>query len=502
MAIDADFVSFVWAAGGSSSSDHGGGATKAAWDAGTPSDFITLANGLPTSHATTWDGGDTACVAEAGAGDTVKISAEAGDFQDCVTGTIANIKFDTNGGLDGYYTVTRIDDDYMTIDGLTYSGDLGGSDDNCDVHVGGAMSSIADVASTDLADASSYNCDVLIKGNETLTGDVTVAGGGGTASTMLRFLGVDSDWARIVPTRAAIGGGKANGLLDTSGMPKITLDTNVEFIINEHYVQVDGIWFFGNTVAPMVGSGGVGDYQVYSNCVFTNAGTNATSRCVRADNNCKAYNCDFLATGGSGTTIAVEFDTGCEFVNCRVTNASNDAGSFGIDMHHGVVIGCVFYDILGTGLRYAAPSGPHLVAYCTFDDVVKAISTPNVAETQIFMLVNNIAKDCTDFADNLHAGTANHLLVAFHNVMNGNTDNYSGYAGDIDTSGDSGKGLGFQDLTSDPLFVSEANDDYNLQATSPAKNTGPFLNNRGAMSDVEAGGGIIRHPGMTGGIDG
>jgi len=78
-------------------------------------------------------------------------------------------------------------------------------------------------------------------------------------------------------------------------------------------------------------------------------------------------------------------------------------------------------------------------------------------------------------------------------MYNNTTDYETDLVGDI----------GFQDLSSDPLYISAANNNYNLQSGSPAKNSGPLKTNRGAMSDAEAGGGggILRGPGTTGGID-
>ena len=70
-------------------------------------------------------------------------------------------------------------------------------------------------------------------------------------------------------------------------------------------------------------------------------------------------------------------------------------------------------------------------------------------------------------------------IIAMFNSVDTVTTDYDDFVGD----------LGFQDIVDgNTLFVNEANDDYNLQSGSDAKNSGPFLTNRGAMSDAEAAG--------------
>ena len=63
--------------------------------------------------------------------------------------------------------------------------------------------------------------------------------------------------------------------------------------------------------------------------------------------------------------------------------------------------------------------------------------------------------------------------------------------------------LAFQDIYGAGAdFVNAGAKDFNLQATSPAKNTSPLLTNIGAMSDIEAsggGGGYVGSHSKTGG---
>ncbi len=475
----ADFVSFVWKDGGAVDEDNGGGAKKSVWEANSPSDFFVTATGEAISDATTHNGTDDACDALEGAGDTVKVLApNVDDFAAVIAGTIANLSFKVKTGLNGRYFVTRIDDDEVTIEGLTFSGDMSGGVDDCDIWVGGITGSLVNLinATADLVDATSVNCDVFIKGDETLTADFTLSAGGGSASTMLHLLGVDTSWVRIVPTRTAISGGKSNGPLDTSIMPKITLNTGVEFVTNVPYLQLDGFWFSGDSPTIMVGQSAA-DYQIVTNCVFQNSNTGASATLFRTDNNARIDNCDFIGTGASGGLWLLSVDDYCDVVNCRFTDTSNSTTRLALQIRKGAVVNCIFHNLSGIGIAW--PLNPFIASVigCTFESVNICVQTANNDDLYVFTISNTIASNCTTFFDNQHVSDA--LLLAQFNHLFNVTNSYDKAVGQI----------GFQDLTSDPLFVNAGTNDYNLQAGSPAKNSGSFGNNRGAMSDVEAGGG-------------
>ncbi len=154
----------------------------------------------------------------------------------------------------------------------------------------------------------------------------------------------------------------------------------------------------------------------------------------------------------------------------------------GIDIERGIVSDCVFYDMDGVGIQFNTVSALWIVRQCSFYDVIRPVTTANVAMSVPVVSLNNVAEAAggtEKFFDNLYSGTRKVLIFAQHNQLYNFATDYLNYAGE----------QGFQDLASDPLFVNKGSNDYNLQSGSPAKNSGPFLGNRGAMSDVEAGGG-------------
>ena len=482
-----DFVVFVWDAGSSAASTTGGGCTRAALDGEAGSITNFMGNGSGTPSATT--GGplvsQNALTIENQAGVIGVTDAGAnGWFTSMIDGTIVQVaNYSDNDMADGFFIALKIDNDTISFVGTTYVDDVG----TADIDLGGAIDGIASLiaSAADLVDASSFDCDILIKGNEIFTVDRTLSAGGGTASTLLSFLGVDSSWARVVPTRVVASGGTiANSLLDTSIMPKITLNTNVRFSTDQTYIQVDGIWFSGNNTGRMVGTVN-SDFQIYSNCVFDNAGIASGSIALQSDQFGLVDNCDVIASGATGDTTALSVDHDFSVRNCIIRNDSSSAASKNLDLTFGLVSGCLFYDFNGTAIFHSDRGAPMQVMGCTFENGLTCISTPAQSSAFVFTCMKNIAANCTTFCTNLFSGTDNQIIYAAYNNLFNITNRYVGWIGEVDNSID----FSFTDISSDPLFVSEANDNYNLQATSPAKNAGPLLTNIGAMSDKEAGGG-------------
>ena len=479
-AIGSDYVSFVWNGGASSADDHGGGAVRTVWDAGSPSDFFNTSTGEAILTV---------------ADNSVNITDNSPEYKLTKTGAFANLVTGTIGfvdffapDLDGYFVFVKIDDDNAFLSGSTYT-----SDQTCNLRLGGAIKTLGGTINTDLADAGTVNCDVLIKGNETFPSGDTVASGDGTVTTMLRFLGVDSSWDRIVPTRTtAPGGSKANYLLDTSAMPTITLGANY-LLFDVDYVQVDGLYFTGTRTFALAGTA-TNNQQIYSNCVFDNASTANSAIALSAKNNTVVYNCDIIASGASGTTEAISILNNAHIYNCQILNASSSASSVGIDIGSGEIIGCVFYDIDGTGVRYKSLSTQWVVGHCTFYDVIKPITTPSAVATDYTKIFNNVAEAVGGtevFIDNLYSGTRKVPLFAAYNHLYNFGTTYNNYVGE----------QGFQDLASDPLFKDEGNNDYNLQNASPANIPRP-LRPGGALDAEAGGGGGGRTPGIGKGIGG
>ncbi len=483
----ADFVSFVWDAGGAVDSDNGGGTKKSVWNPGTPDVFFTIEDGSAKSAAATHNGSFTACTVVEGAGDTVKVVApNATDFEDVITGLIANIEFETTTGLNGRYFVTAIDDDELTIDGLTYSVDLSGADDACDIWVGGIAGGIVDLIgdAADLVDATSVNCEVLIKGNETLAADLMLSAGGGTVSTMLHFLGVDSSWVRIVPTRVTASGGSiANGLLDTSIMPTLTCNAGVSLNFDGAggwWTHVDGIYITGSTT-DAGGILGTDDtrYNVYTNCVIRNTDNSASVPASRGTRYSMWFNCDILREGATQATFGIRCANESVVQQCLILNSSSSATSVGVFNDLSSVSDCLFYDFSGVGV-WINTSGPATkITGNTFYNCLTCVQLDNASLFNT-LIVNNLADNCTNFATN--ASATDSIVIAMFNRLGPSVTN--DYESDI--VGD----VGFQDITSATAnFVSTANKNFNLTATSPAKEATAVKTDIGSHPSKDAAGG-------------
>ena len=424
-------------------------------------------------------------------GGSIEITAALdGDFADLLVGMGVYVTWtDTGGGgtgTDGPQIIIAIDTgtnpDTITIGGwlAIYAGDDVG------IVVGGAVEIVDGLQevldNTTIGSAAAQNVFVYMTGNATITADIAKDVGGGSASTMWHLYGCDETYTRVTPTRTSIGTGKANGPLDTTDMPTITLNSGVEFGVPVNYVHIDGIYFTGSSTDTygMVGTS-TGDYQIYSNCVFLNAGNGAGSRAISTDKYGRIYNCDAFATGANEITRCFQTGTSVSVINCRGTNTSTSATSSVFAVAYGAIQNCLAYDGAGIGVYLYNSNGfSSTITGCTFENLLTAIKFFTTSTAFPTLVANNVVMNCTNFIDN--PGASNILIAGFYNQLNTITTSYP-----ADVVGE----LGFQDLTSDPLFVSAANDDYNLQAASPAKNSGPFLTNRGAMSDAEAAGGGI-----------
>ncbi len=486
--VAADTTIGVYAAGSKSYKYNSGGAKTSVWNSNSPFNFINSDGGPINNEESNWLGNQSGCSVTEGPGSVLEITPDPSgedpsnqDFANVITGTIAYVDFASTYDS-GYYFVTRRDNlgtITVTLDGTTYI-----SNTSCDIRIGGAINSIVSTqvggTMVDIANAATQNRIVLIKDDETLADNLTFTSGGGTAVTLLHFFGVDTDWVRIVPTRTiANGGAIANSLLDTSIMPDITLNANVELHFDVNYVHVDGLFVHGNTDTHLVGSSGA-DFQQYTNCAFDNASTGDNAKALRGDVNTYVENCDLIASGASGDTQCFNGDGPSVVINCRLIQSSSDTlASLGIQSDQGFILNCLFDTVQGIAIKWIGTSNliPQVVANCTFWECGVEVQYPNAAHTIPAVFSNNLSSG-NDIAviDNLAAN--DRLFFGYYNrIIDFDTAKYpSDIVGDV----------GFQDITGAGTdFVSTGNKNFNLQIISPASRSGSLGNNIGALPTVE-----------------
>jgi len=222
MAIDEASVSFCYAAGAGSDLGNGGGATLAAWEAKNAYTDFMAADGGPIAS-------ETACTLSGGA-DLFITATSSGAFSDVVVGTIALCMF-TGVYANGYYIITDVDPsgDWVEIN-LTSQEVPTPTGETCDIVIGGAIDGLENVINTDLANATNYDSTVLIKGSETLGGQQDINTGGGSSTTRLRFIGVNSSWEED-GTRAVI--------TTSSSITSLVKITDVDYFEFRH-IDFDG----------------------------------------------------------------------------------------------------------------------------------------------------------------------------------------------------------------------------------------------------------------------
>ena len=415
----ADYVIFSWSGGTGAYYTNGGGCTKAAWDAGSPSDFMNTSTGAArqTRLLTVTNLAGVVGFTDSGANSWFSTA-------NFVDGTLVFVDSYTGNDLtDLWYIAERSgDDDTIKLLGSTYVDDVG---DTATIRVGGAISGLSDLITyaPDLIDATNYNEYVYINGDETIAVDTTIATGGGTASTLLSLLGVDSSWVRVVPTRTTANGGTiANYLLNTSIMPTITLSANAEFLLNVPYVHVDGLYFTGDTGVQVVGTSS-GDYQSYTNSVFKNITTSNGAMALRTDNYSYVNNCDIIAFGATGDTVAFRADLNVIVNNCRIINNSSLTSSKGMLIQFGVVTNSLFDSIQGIAINWTLSTSSLMqyVANNTFWECGTDVSYPNSAPAQFKIFVNNISSgNDTTVIDNLY--TSDVLFFGYYNRIIGRSE--------------------------------------------------------------------------------
>ena len=309
---------------------NGGGATKTAWDAGSPSDFIGANGGtIRADTGVTYTNGTTTFSAT-GIGTGVTVGTLA-----FVSGT--NI-------TTGIYEVTGQTNDTVVMADIVATGD------NTDsvVNVGGALDTLQQAL--DDADGTSFN-KYIFDSEPTLTvaATIDVDAFGGSSSSRVFIIGTNTslvdDGTQITLTAQAAGA-LANGILEVdSGAP---------------FGYVKNIIFDANTdgaahciVQDNTGNGVEG--WVFENCRFTAASDmNIEWQGVIAGTHLQLINCEIDNAANEGWGIpSSSANRGRPWaINCKI----HDNGSHGIYLGTAqtIIFGCQIYDNGGDGILTGA----------------------------------------------------------------------------------------------------------------------------------------------------
>lgn len=381
MAVNKETVCFVLN-GGAGSTSNAGGATKAAWDAGSPSDFMS-ATGAPIVT-------DTTCtLGSDGVGSVnTRISGSSSlIFDSIVNGTVAYVSFDataiTDGYENGYYEVQRVDGESGQLDLLdcTYTASAG----TCDIWIGGAFDDLNNCANADIMNAEVYTRTCYVQGdvlNQT-AGIVISAGGndGNDGNIWKQIIGVDENWNRLpvgeYVTYDSSGSG-ATGL-GTHGILISTTGTYVYGIAQKYPAGSD------TTPASYYCLYSSGSRAIFENCYgeggyFCLRILGLAVSCVAVNPYVYGFfsgthgvsyrNCSVI--GGAYSTNASGFyvsGAGNSFDNCLVVDVKNGIQNFGTSYYY-IINNCTFVRCSGSGVYSSAASSAACVAIanCLFID--------------------------------------------------------------------------------------------------------------------------------------
>lgn len=270
-----------------------------------------------------------------------------------------------------------------------------------------------------------------------------------------------------------------------------------------------------------------GGYQIMSNISMLTTGasgnyvlsvTGATFKGHRlrlenqdsASGNCRAFGsntsggndlsaCYFKTTSAAD---AVLVNAPATFLGCVFEGAADglDSGS------NCVVVGCVFNNSGANGILHSVTS--LLVAignsfYSCATDGIRFTGLPGTTAPHV--LANNIFSECGGYGINNATGTNTANIHRVGNLFFNNTSGTENGFGDLPSFA--------QQTDSSSPFTNAGSADFSLVGTSNAKANGlpglfenqsykSYLDIGAVQREEPAGGGLIRHPGMSGGLNG
>ena len=467
-----DFVTFVYANGVGSSGDNGGGCTKQIWDVENHDalKFMESDGGplVAASLTVVNVGGEVGFTEPGGASDY---------FADMVDGTFVLIDSYSGDDIsDGRYIAEYADDDTIYLVDTIYVDDAGQTGG---ITLGGAIDGLASLIAfeSDLADAGLYNCDVLIRGNETLPGTIAIgSGGGGSSSLRLRLLSVNSSWAyekgavtltataNLVNGLIRFGTGTGISYVDIIGF---VIDGggagNAEKGLSFPDADSDFIHIIDCTIQDVIEPPGYGiEFQgdAYAVINTTVAGCRYGIFAGTGD----AMKTQYLHSSFRDNGVGVHVDaTDNHFIHCEFIDSSSTLGTGD---------GLVFDDVESFGT----------VQLCSFLNNDGDGMQINVASLQI-MVLNNASSGNGGFGYNISDNNVTSLGVFGYNHSYNETDC-------SDTGTWATLGIG-NNITGDPKFnnVADGSEDLDLQASSPLIAAGVNGANIGSGNHAVGGGG-------------
>lgn len=361
---------------------------------------------------------------------TATVTLDSGsDLSSVVVGDCIRLSAESGSGIrsSDIFEITAVDDGADTVDVTPTPGTNSGQT----WAVGGAFATLGKAFGILRTADTDY---VWVKGGTdyTETVDITLAMGIASPATIEGYTTTPGDGGVFTINGGAV---RDYGIEDT-GVTGVSYYTFKNMRVTNHAQRGMSLQM---------------DACVCKNCQFDNNTVDG----VYVDDRWRFEACSFPNNGGNGCYA----DEDCIFVGCT----AHGNGVDGITAKSGIMFACMANSNTGDGLVFrGAGYALNVFINCTVDGDNKTTDTGIDCGGAVYGLsaaVNNIVYDCAT-GINVVGGSAEQF-ISRNNLVNGNTDNYSGGA-DTYTG----------EVTDPPQFMDEAGGDYTLRSTSPAREAG------------------------------
>lgn len=287
-------------------------------------------------------------------------------------------------------------------------------------------------------------------------------------------------------------GRNANGTLNTTGMPSITI-TGAWNHANSGYTTFQNLNITGALSSALI-SNNAGDILVVINCRIQNTQNNASARCILHDDTLYLLNSDFICSGASHDFLILN-DNILTVIGCRFElTAADDAISSGTNA---VISGSVFIkngSLGGNGIRITSAVTTTIrtqITHCTFYNLTAAIISTATHTGNFLVCYENHCTDCTQYITN----TTSIIVFDIHSRTR-----------DITSPPSTVELIEVAAITTDTGgastdFVDAAGGDLHLITTAPGYNAGWHGADIGGLqTDPPAGSGMIGGGNLSGGF--
>lgn len=371
---------------------NGGGATKTAWDAGSPSDFIG------TNGAAKFSSIDVVYDHTGGAGERLLTKANIG--LGITVGTLAWVE-GTNITAGRYEITSVIDNNNICC------ANIDATDDTADaiVYIGGSLPTLQGALDAALNNAASYNRYIYDNvATETITATINVNTYGGSATTRVFVIGYNA--TLTLPADIII---TTNTDLTTNALLKIT---TVDFLYFEH------IDFSCGGAAANKGGYGVyaaatadGQATTFYKCTFRGAEIDGVNMRSTAS---IFIDCKFFLNGRYGFANGAG-GTNFQLWHCEIhDNISNGVHLISTTGWAGQEVkNCIIYDNGGHGICYAtaAQGGNAIIGNTIYGNTNNGIDFLSTSGT--FYVYNNSCVGNGGYGYDLNGGIASKIFTFF-----------------------------------------------------------------------------------------